>query len=134
MSRPTSRTFFVAKNATGEWSVKSGGASTSRVFDTKAAALKAARDIVRENGGVLQVTNKDGQTSKSFTLGRSAMTKLNAVEGVVLTAAGKQTFKEFDREGLTPAQRRAKLRKSPIKLTDGVATRVTGGRDQGLKR
>lgn len=119
MSRSPSRTYFVAKNASGAWSVTPSG-KTSRVFQTKDAAVKAARQIVRESGGVLQIKNTDGRMSKSFTLGRSAMTKLNEVEGVALTVAGKRTFKEFDKKGLTPSQRRAKLRKDPAKLTAGV--------------
>lgn len=107
MSRSPSRTYVVAKNASGAWSVTLSG-KTSKVFQTKGDAVKAARQIT------------DGRMSKSFTLGRSAMTKLNEVEGVALTVAGKRTFKEFDKKGLTPSQRRAKLRKDPGKLTAGV--------------
>ncbi|RAK66358.1 DUF2188 domain-containing protein [Phenylobacterium kunshanense] len=119
MSRSQSRTYFVAKNATGSWTVTRSGAS-SKVFETKDAAVKAARQIVRQDGGVLEIKNSDGRTQKSFTLGRAAMTKLNEVEGVTLSGAGKRTFKEFDRKGLTPSERRAKLRKDPTKLTAGV--------------
>lgn len=119
MSRSPSRTYFVAKNPSGAWSVTPSG-KISKVFQTKNAAVKAARQIVRESGGILQIKNTDGRTSKSFTLGRSAMTKLNEVEGVALTVAGKRTFKEFESKGLTPSQRRAKLRKDPTKLAAGV--------------
>jgi hypothetical protein len=44
------------------------------------------------------------------------MEKLNAVEGVVLTPAVKKVFKDFDREGVTPVQRRAQLRRKIGKL------------------
>lgn len=119
MSRSPTRTYYVAKSASGGWSVTRSGA-TSKVFETKDAAVKAARQIVRQDGGVLEIKNSDGRTSKTFTLGRAAMTKLNEVEGVALTVSGKRTFKEFDRKGLTPSQRRAKLRKDPTKLRAGV--------------
>lgn len=122
MSRSQSRTYSVAKNAKGSWSLShSGGSST--VFETKGAAVKAARQIVRQDGGVLEIKNSDGRTKKSFTLGRAAMTKLNEVEGVTLSGVGKRAFMEFDRKELTPNERRAKLRKDPAKLTAGVKSR-----------
>lgn len=130
MSRSPSRTYLVAKNASGAWSVTPSG-KTSGVFQTKDAAVKAAQQIVRESGGILQIKNTDGRTSKSFTLGRSAMTKLNEVEGVALTVTGKRTFKEFDSKGLSPTQRRAKLRKDPSKLTAGVKSIPPGRSSQG---
>lgn len=95
----------------------------SKVFETKNAAVKAARQIVRQDGGVLEIKNSDGRTNKSFTLGRTAMAKLSEVEGVALTGAGKRTFKEFDRKGLTPSERRAKLSKDPVKLKTGVKSK-----------
>ncbi|PZQ56358.1 MAG: hypothetical protein DI570_21125 [Phenylobacterium zucineum] len=130
MSRSQSRTYYVAKSAAGGWSVTRSGA-TSKMFETKDAAVKAARQIVRQDGGVLEIKNSDGRTSKSFTLGRTAMTKLNEVEGVVLTGAGKRTFKEFDRKGLSPSERRAKLRKDPAKLTSGVKSKPLARASQG---
>lgn len=130
MSRSQSRTYSVAKQASGGWAVSRSGKS-STVFETKDAAVKAARQIVRQDGGVLEIKNSDGRTSKSFTLGRSAMAKLNEVEGVVLTGAGKRTFKEFDRMGLSPSERRAKLRKDPAKLTSGVKSKPLVRASQG---
>lgn len=130
MSRSPSRTYLVAKTASGAWSVTPSG-KTSKMFQTKDAAVKAARQVVRESGGVLQIENTDGRTSRSFTLGRSAMTKLNEVEGVTLTVAGKRTFEEFDNKGLTPSQRRATLRKDPAKLTAGVTSTLPALSSQG---
>lgn len=94
----------------------------------------AERQIVRENGGVLQIANSDGRTNKSFTLSRAAMAKLNEVEGVVMTAAGKRTFKEFDSQGLTPAQRRARLRKQRASLRAGIQSVSSAPADQGRSK
>lgn len=120
MTRSSSRTLLVAKNAKGKWSVATQDAATSQVFDTKAKAVEAARRIVRQDGGVLQVANTNGRVSASFTLGRTAMTKLNVVEGVFLSTASERAFKEFDREGLSPKQRRAKPRKDLTVLSAGT--------------
>lgn len=46
----------------------------------------------------------------SFTVGRAAMEKINAVEGIVLPGRIKEAFASFDRRGLSPEQRRAELR------------------------
>jgi hypothetical protein len=44
-----------------------------------------------------------------FTLGREAFGRISAVEGLGLTAAMEADFREFDRKGLAPDQRRAAL-------------------------
>lgn len=121
----TGRTLLVTKNADGGWSVATQGTNTTQVFDSKASAVAAARQIVRRDGGVLQVANTKGHTSASFTLGRLAMAKLNAVEGVILGAAGENAFQDFDRRGLSPAQRRAKLRKELDQLSAGATGPAT---------
>lgn len=41
-----------------------------------------------------------------FTLGRAGITKLNTLEGIEQSADSKRMFEEFDRLGLTFAQRR----------------------------
>lgn len=61
------------------------------------------------------------------------MGKLNAVEGVSLTPAGKTAFKAFDREGLTPAQRRAALLKDVAKLTGGSKKKAPGASGAKIK-
>lgn len=43
------------------------------------------------------------------TIGRDAFDKISAIEGMNLTPAMKRTFKELDKQGLTPAQRRKAL-------------------------
>jgi hypothetical protein len=44
-----------------------------------------------------------------FIIGRDAFDKISAIEGINLTPAMKRTFKELDKQGLTPAQRRKAL-------------------------
>ena len=41
-----------------------------------------------------------------FTLGRQGFAKISAVEGVYLSPAMEDQFREFDRQGLSPAERR----------------------------
>lgn len=82
--------------------------------------MKAAQRAIREAGGVVTVTNAKGGVGKSFTLGRSAMTKLNAVEGVILGQATRKAFSALDKADATPAQRRAALRKDLAKLAAGI--------------
>jgi|GEM_PF-3908787 len=41
-----------------------------------------------------------------FTLGASGIAKLNAVEGVKQSASSRAMFKQFDRDGLSSAERR----------------------------
>lgn len=53
---------------------------------------------------------KSGQkTVKSFTLGRAGFAKISAVEGIRLTAAMDREFEDFDRRGLTAAERRRNI-------------------------
>ena len=44
-----------------------------------------------------------------YTVGRAAMEKINAVEGIVLSSRVKEAFARFDREDLSPQERRAEL-------------------------
>ncbi len=46
------------------------------------------------------------QQSRSLTLGLAAFAKISAVEGIRLGADSKRMFAEFDRRGMTDAQRR----------------------------
>lgn len=131
MKRPTHSALDVTKLKAGGWTVSTGG--TGKVYPTKVAAMKAARTIVREQGGVLTVRHANGGVGKSFTLGRAAMTKLNAVEGVVLGRAGRQVFTTFDRADATPAQRRAALRKDLPKLAVGLKGASPSSRPDGKR-
>jgi hypothetical protein len=44
-----------------------------------------------------------------ITIGRNAFDKISAIEGMNLTPAMKRAFRELDKQGLTPAQRRKAL-------------------------
>lgn len=110
------KTIHIEPNGSGGWAMRSGAGRAAGVFSTQAEAIAAAQAKVRDAGGQLLVHTASGQVKKSFTLGRTAMSKLNAVEGVSLSPAGKAAFKTFDRDGLTPAQRRTALRQDVAKL------------------
>jgi hypothetical protein len=109
------RTVHVVPHGSG-WAIRAASGRASKTFASQADAVKAAQATVREGGGQLMVQAPNGRVRKSFTLGRAAMEKLNAVEGVKLTPATKKAFKDFDRDGLSPTQRRAQLRKSVGKV------------------
>ena len=47
----------------------------------------------------------------SLTLGRAAAAKLNAIEGITVSQETSRAFAEFDRLGLSAAQRRLRLMK-----------------------
>lgn len=49
------------------------------------------------------------RTDASFVLGRSGFAKISAVEGLKITAAMEAEFREFDRKGLSPSERRAAI-------------------------
>jgi len=49
------------------------------------------------------------RTAASFVLGRSGFAKISAIEGLKITAAMEAEFREFDRKGLSPSERRAAI-------------------------
>jgi len=122
------KTIHITQNGSGLWLVRgAGGGRAGKVFSTQAEAERAAQAVVRDTGGHLHVRGADGQARKSFTLGRAAIAKLNAVEGVSLTPAGRSAFKSFDRADLTPDERRVALRKAPEKLAGTVKAKKRAG-------
>ncbi|MDO8323800.1 MAG: DUF2188 domain-containing protein [Phenylobacterium sp.] len=101
-------TYRVGPTGDGGWAVRDGhGAKT---FATQSEAVAAAQTAVRSTGGELTIQAANGRVRKSFTLGRSAMEKLNAVEGIALPARSKQSFARFDRQGLGADARRAAIK------------------------
>lgn len=100
---------------TGGWMVRSGQANATAVHSTQAEAVRAAQGMVRSSGGQLAVHGADGRIKKTFTLGRKAMEKINAVEGVVLSPAARNAFAKFDKDDLSPQQRRDGLRGALVK-------------------
>lgn len=110
------RTVHVVPHGSG-WAIRAASGRASKTFASQAEAVKAAQASVREGGGQLVVQAPNGRIRKSFTLGRAAMEKLNAVEGLKLAPATKKAFRDFDRNGLSPTQRRAQLRKDVGKIS-----------------
>jgi hypothetical protein len=50
-------------------------------------------------------------SSSKFVLGRERFAKISAVEGISLSPSMKKRAKEFDRLGLSPAERRREILK-----------------------
>jgi hypothetical protein len=48
---------------------------------------------------------------KTYKIGRRAFAKISAVEGIYITAAMDEEFREFDKRGLSPQQRRTAILK-----------------------
>lgn len=93
------------------WAVKKGGAegASGRVYPTQAAAVEAAKQIVRDKGGTVRVHGSDGRVRESFTIGREGFAKISAVEGIRLSNDMEQALREFDSRGLSPEERRREL-------------------------
>jgi len=54
-----------------------------------------------------ETTSKSGKRpSKGFTLGRQGFAKISEVEGIKMSRAMDAEFREFDRKGLSPEERR----------------------------
>ena len=49
---------------------------------------------------------RNPEAKPGFTVGRRGFAKISAVEGVHLSPAAEDHFREFDRQGLSPAERR----------------------------
>jgi hypothetical protein len=54
----------------------------------------------------MQKRTKRVSKAKGPTLGLAGCAKISAVEGVRLRASSKKMFADFDRKGLSPAERR----------------------------
>lgn len=51
-------------------------------------------------------TKSSKRSSKSFTLGRESFAKISEVEGIRMSRKMDAEFREFDRQGLSPEERR----------------------------
>jgi|MDTD01.2.fsa_nt_gb hypothetical protein len=59
------------------------------------------------NWSMSETTTKSGKRpSKGFTLGRQSFAKISEVEGIRMSATMAAEFREFDRKGLSPEERR----------------------------
>lgn len=54
-------------------------------------------------------TGSGKRVSAKFVLGRERFAQISAVEGIKPTAAMKKRAAEFDRQGLSPAERRREI-------------------------
>ena len=52
---------------------------------------------------------KTGSSKVTITLGRARFAKISAVEGIAITPQMKKRAAEFDRQGLSAAERRASI-------------------------
>jgi hypothetical protein len=52
---------------------------------------------------------KEPAKSKTLTLGLVGFAKISAVEGITLRSSTKKMFADFDRRGLSPAERRREI-------------------------
>ena len=96
--------------AAGKWQVRKAGASrTTAVHATQAEAVEVARGLLRQAGGKLRIHDKNGRIVEAMTLGRRAITRISAVEGISLGGEIARDLKTYDAEGLSSQQRRARI-------------------------
>lgn len=65
----------------------------------------------------MRQTIKTAGTGKRFTLGRHGFAKISAVEGIKLSPEMADDFREFDRQELSPSERRKAIRHKYGKVT-----------------
>jgi hypothetical protein len=91
----------------GGWAVTSGGKTRpSRVFSSKAEAVREARESVQAAGGRVLVRGREGRTRETITIGRAPFTKISAVEGIKPTPEARRRAIEFEKKGLSSEERR----------------------------
>ena len=94
----------------GGWQVRHEGADRATgVYRTQTEATEAAQSAMRRSGGALTVQRRDGRIRESMTLGRDAMAKIAAVEGIHLSAESKRTLQALDRAGASGKERRRSI-------------------------
>ena len=54
---------------------------------------------------------------RSMAIGRAGMMKINSLEGIVTSEDSRARLAEFDRRGLSPAERRAEIVKAFTRKT-----------------
>lgn len=105
----------------GVWLVKREDSrrTTSR-HASQAEAIAAARKQLKATGGRLSIHDADGRIRSTYTLGRRAMAKLNAVEGISLPRKLHQAVRELGEISQSPRQRRARIR---MLVTTGMSAK-----------
>ena len=56
-----------------------------------------------------KTSGKHGGVKAGFTLGRSGFAKISAIEGIRLSPEMEERFRDFDRQGLSPSDRRTDI-------------------------
>jgi len=110
MKKTAPATVHVSPDTSGGWLVQTPKSATPQTYPTQAEAVSAPQSSISCSGGQISIRNANGRTSNTFTLGRAAMEKINAVEGIVLSDEVRDLFVSFDDRDLPPEQRRAELR------------------------
>jgi hypothetical protein len=85
------------------------GSGVPQVFRTQREAIQAAQTIASKQGGAVRIEGRTGAVRTTYTLGRAAIAKINAVEGAKLSPAMKREFERFDLEALAPKARRDRI-------------------------
>jgi hypothetical protein len=76
------------------------------VYESQAEATRAAQEKLRAKGGELKVQGRNGRWRESLTIGRNAVEKMNAVEGLYVSGEMQGAFRDFDQKGLSAHERR----------------------------
>ena len=56
-----------------------------------------------------QATKNRGRKAGTYTLGRKRFAKISAVEGIHVTPEMEEEFRDFERRGLSPDERRREI-------------------------
>ncbi|WP_342242125.1 DUF2188 domain-containing protein [Inquilinus sp. OTU3971] len=91
----------------GGWAVRSDGRTrASAIFESKAEAVRAAREAVQAGGGQVRIHSREGRIRESITIGRDPFAKISAVEGIKPTKEARKRAIEFEKKDLSSEQRR----------------------------
>ncbi|MDP3405205.1 MAG: DUF2188 domain-containing protein [Brevundimonas sp.] len=99
----TSHRVAVKRNGSG-WVVSDLAGGPTGSFQTKTAAVTAAKRSLAKLGGTLTVHQSNGQVRQTVTLGRDTAVRLNGIEGVAMNTATRRILRDVQASGLTPAQ------------------------------
>ena len=105
-SKTSNKASAVVAQTSGGWTVRHAAGPETGVFATQHEATEAARSALRKSGGAVQVHGRDGRIHETLTLGRDAMAKIAAVEGISLTGDLERLLGDLDRAGASSEDRR----------------------------
>ena len=105
-SKPSTKASAVVAPTSGGWAVRQATGRETGVFATQNEATEAARSALRKSGGSVQVHGRDGRIHETLTLGRDAMARIAAVEGISLPSGLESLLGDLDRAGASSEDRR----------------------------